>query len=373
MKIIHIAPINDNVSGISTSVSNLVEAQSSYVSSIGVISSQSDNLSFSNKVSVFSIFKHSLLEILFGKSYDKIINTFGKPDIIVFHDIYNFKQSLFLISILRKNIRIYMTPRGAFSPFALKRSFFKKKFYYFLLVKPFIKFIDAFIALNKNELKHIFYYTSKKTIIMSNGVQDNNKNYVKNIKNYELKERSIDINIGFLGRFDIYIKGLDDLLNAYIDFQKLNQKIKINLIFIGSHTNNNEFNSKTYFNKIKNNLIDPEGFIIKGPFYEEKKWLELSQLDILIQPSRTEGMPNTVLEAMSMGIPCCVTKETNMGDIILASKSGWVIDRNRESILNFFSEIISVNKTNLIKKGMNGMKYSKENLSWKEVSKPNYS
>ena len=83
-------------------------------------------------------------------------------------------------------------------------------------------------------------------------------------------------------------------------------------------------------------------------------------------------MPNTVLEAMSMGIPCCVTKETNMGDIILKSNSGWVIDRNKKSILKFFSEISSVSKSNFIKKGINGMIFSKKNLSWDEASKPNY-
>ena len=127
MKIIHVAPINNKVSGISNSVRNLVESQLSYVKSVGVISSQSDNLNFSNKVSVSSISKDTLLEILFRKSFNRIINVLGKPNIIVFHDVYNLKQSLFLISILGKNIKIYITPRGAFSPVALKRSFIKKK------------------------------------------------------------------------------------------------------------------------------------------------------------------------------------------------------------------------------------------------------
>lgn len=372
MKIIHVAPINNKVSGISNSVKNLAESQSTYVKSIGVISSQSDNLIFSNKVSVYSISKDTLLEILFRKSFNRIIKVFGEPNIIVFHDVYNLKQSLFLISILGKNIKIYITPRGAFSPVALNRSFIKKKLYYLIFIKPFINYIDAFIALNENESNYIYNFTSKKTIIMPNGVQDNYTNYIKNIGNYNLKEKSTDINVGFLGRFDIFIKGLDDLLEAYVDFQRLNEKIKINLIFIGSHSKNNEFNSKKYFDKIKNNLINPESFIIKGPFYGEKKWLELSKLDILIQPSRTEGMPNTVLEAMSMGIPCCVTKDTNMGDIILKSNSGWVIDRDKKSLLKFFSEIISLSKSNFIKKGMNGMIFSKKNLSWDEASKPNY-
>ena len=37
----------------------------------------------------------------------------------------------------------------------------------------------------------------------------------------------------------------------------------------------------------------------------EKKFIEISKLDMLIQPSRSEGMPNTVLEAMSIGLPIC--------------------------------------------------------------------
>ena len=372
MKIIHIAPINDKVSGISNSVRNLVEAQSEYVESIAVISSQSNSVTFSEKISVFNISKDNFHEIIFGKSFKKITNIFGKPDIVVFHDIYNLKQSFFFISILKKNIDIYITPRGAFSPVALKRSSIKKKLYYLLLVRPFLNYIRAFIALNKNELIYINEFTSKKTIIMSNGVENNEKNYLHNINHYKLKSIDKDINIGFLGRFDIFIKGLDNLLDAYVDFQKLRREIKINLIFIGSHSKNKEFNSIKYFTNLKNKLVKPERFIIKGPYYGERKWEELSKLDILIQPSRTEGMPNTVLEAMSMAIPCCVSEATNMSEIIINSNSGWIINGDRASISNFFIKISDENKDNFFKKGMNGMKYSQDQLSWRKTAKPNY-
>ena len=48
----------------------------------------------------------------------------------------------------------------------------------------------------------------------------------------------------------------------------------------------------------------------------EKKFIEISKLDMLIQPSRSEGMPNTVLEAMSIGLPILATKYTNIVDIL---------------------------------------------------------
>ena len=99
---------------------------------------------FSDRVIFFSILKDSLLDIILKKPITRIISKFGKPDVVVFHDIYNIKQSLLLMSFLKKNIDIYITPRGSFSPVALTRSYFKKRIYYFFFIKPFMKDLEQF-------------------------------------------------------------------------------------------------------------------------------------------------------------------------------------------------------------------------------------
>ena len=61
----------------------------------------------------------------------------------------------------------------------------------------------------------------------------------------------------------------------------------------------------------------------------EKKFIEIAKLDALIQPSRSEGMPNTVLEAMSVGLPVFATKYTNVTKILNKNRCGWEISHKK--------------------------------------------
>ena len=79
-------------------------------------------------------------------------------------------------------------------------------------------------------------------------------------------------------------------------------------------------------------------------------------------------MPNAVLEAISMGIPCLVTPQTNMGKIIEDADCGWVIDSCIDEIENFFLSTENISKKELYKKGQNGIKYAKNYLEWEKVA-----
>ena len=373
MNLLHIAPISKNItSGLTNSVYNLAEAQSRNKNKIGVVSSKRSKNLFSKNIKYTQIGDKSIFYLIFFFSIKKMLKSFGEPDVVIFHDIYNLRQSIlmFKMSLLQKKILI--TPRGAFSEIALKRSSLKKKLFLTLLLYPILSKIYAFIALNNNEKKQIQKIVNNKIIIMSNGVNDNKQIYKKLKNNFIRKEEKNTITIGYFGRFDIHIKGLDILLKALLDFQlKYNSK-QIVLKLVGDHIKKTEFDSKNFIKSIKSKLVFPENLVIKGPYYSEKKWEELSKIDLLIQPSRTEGMPNSVLEAMSIGIPACVSKQTNMGEIIKKANNGWVIELSSSSIVKFFIEISRFSKKELLFKGRNGMHYAKKHLLWDKVSVSNY-
>ena len=141
---------------------------------------------------------------------------------------------------------------------------------------------------------------------------------------------------------------------------------------IGDHRKKNDFDSKQYLLSSSKKLRDKSMLSYQGPVFGQDKWRELSKFDILIQPSRSEGMPLTVIEAMSIGIPCIVSKETNMGEIINEAKCGWVINATVDDLFKTFNKIESFHKITLAKMGLNGMRYSKKKLNWNEVSKINY-
>ena len=238
-----------------------------------------------------------------------------------------------------------------------------------MLMLPGNCFVPEKNQREKEQISKIF--PENKIIIIGNGVDYSETRNTKFEKHFEEKLIKNSINVGFLGRFDIYIKGLDILLNAYLQYQKRESNIKIRLSLLGEHRVR-EFDSKDFINRIKSDMPAPEMLKVSGPYYGLSKWEELAKLDLLIQPSRTEGMPNTVLEAMSSGVPCAVSPNTNVGEMIVRAKAGWIIDCTEKDILDFFLLVQNYDKKQLIDLGNNAKEYTKANLTWDNIGKINY-
>jgi glycosyltransferase involved in cell wall biosynthesis len=381
MRILHIAPVkavieNGSISlaieGISNSVTRLIKSQSENGHSVGLFSSFDCTGVIPNDI-FYKHIPHINLYTIFHNPLKTLIQDFGSPDVIHVHDIYNIKQLFVVFFALNLGLKVYISPRGCFSQVALQRSRVKKTIFRIIFNPLIIWRSYGFVALNLGEKKQIEkLYPNKKIIVAPNGVNNNFQIHKNNFKNFKKKFHLKTINIGFLGRFDIHIKGLDLLLKAYLKYQINTNDINIKLTFIGEHRAKDEWDSKVLFNDIESNLPNPSMLSILGPKFGKDKWSELSKIDILIQPSRTEGMPMTVLEAMSIGIPCIVTRETNMEEIINDSRAGWVIDANEDDLFKIFFEVENIQKIRLAKLGWNGMRYVKKKLTWRKVSKLDY-
>ena len=83
--------------------------------------------------------------------------------------------------------------------------------------------------LKKRKIKRCL---KKKIIIIGNGCNLDEKR-IQRLKKVFLKKNNKIITVGFLGRFDVTIKGLDCLLRAYKAIKRI-QKLKVNFCFIGN-------------------------------------------------------------------------------------------------------------------------------------------
>jgi glycosyltransferase involved in cell wall biosynthesis len=65
-------------------------------------------------------------------------------------------------------------------------------------------------------------------------------------------------------------------------------------------------------------------------------------VDLFILPSQNEGLPNVVLEAMSCGLPCVVTRISGTNDLINHGESGMLFDVNDErSFIECITPLVS--------------------------------
>jgi glycosyltransferase involved in cell wall biosynthesis len=123
--------------------------------------------------------------------------------------------------------------------------------------------------------------------------------------------------IGFVGRLDIYTKGLDLLLKGFLDFQKEVPNCVLWIIGVGAQK------IKLESLVIKLGLVDKVIFF--GSKFGSEKDMLIKQMHVFAHPSRNEGLPSSVLEAANFGIPCIVSEATNVGEYIQNYKAGITI------------------------------------------------
>lgn len=138
--------------------------------------------------------------------------------------------------------------------------------------------------------------------------------------------------IGFVAYVDD-LKGWRCLFEAYNSLED-EYKNQINLIFAGLG------NPKDIFmlqNLIKiNNLEDHVQYLGQ---VDNAGDVLTPKLDLVVLPSRSEGIPMTLLEAIGNGVPVLATKVGGISEVLVNGKNGYFINRDYLEIAEYIREI----------------------------------
>jgi glycosyltransferase involved in cell wall biosynthesis len=176
-----------------------------------------------------------------------------------------------------------------------------------------------------------------------------------------------DLILGFIGRMYVKIKGLDLMLESILKLQKKYGPTGAKFIFVGPLETKSEAN-RTYIENTLKILPFPEEVIFIGPKYGEDKWRILKSFDIYFQTSRTEGMPNTIVEALACGKPCFVTKGTNMDRLIHSIDAGWDCETSESGVFSFLKSLNKIDREEIDRKGNNAFRFVQEKMTWKTIA-----
>lgn len=252
------------------------------------------------------------------KRLKTLISRFGRPDCIIIEQFYNHLKDKYLYEIYKSGIPYLIIPRGEFTKQGQKRSGLKKKVAN-LIGKPIIKKAKAVWYLTEQEKRDSGKTWNANGIVIPNGINMPSKTVSYN-QNEIIRFVSI-------GRLEPYQKGLDMLIQAVCALkEKLRNRCRFDLY--GADVDGvtdklrNEIKSKEI-----SDLIE-----VHGPAYGDEKESVLLSSDVFIMPSRFEGHPMALIEAMSYGLPCLVSKGSNMKEEVETAKAGWIFNSDLKEL-----------------------------------------
>ncbi len=218
-----------------------------------------------------------------------------KYDVIHVHQaLYPSFVSVFIGKHLNKPVLVTSTSSGVTSDINVMRKF---PFGYFQL-KYLLKNMDCLVPVSKatgRDFSEIGFPESKAFYI-PNGVD---------IPSHERPARDSVTRVLSTARLS-QEKGIDVLLKAWPGI--LHRYPDLKLMIIGDGPNRCELHELTQSLRIEES-VSFEGMVNNvGSF--------LDQADLFILPSRSEGMSNALLEAMSYGLPCVATSVGGNGELL---------------------------------------------------------
>lgn len=205
-------------------------------------------------------------------------------------------------------------------------AYFRTKNEYFwnqdFLFKKYLKYLNEYITLNEIDSAKI----NKAFGIKSK--------YIYNPKSFSTEYKSSSSEKRFLaaGRF-CRAKGFDRLIEAAKIFVETEKEWKIYLVGDGGEKEKLE-------NKIKEYRLE-DYFILPGYTDDIQSYMKKSS--VLLLPSRWEGMPMIVLEALEMGLPTIAFNISAVKPLISDGKEGIVVE-SKDGIKAYANAMIDVAK-----------------------------
>ena len=218
--------------------------------------------------------------------------------------------------------------------------------------KVAVKYADEIIVLSKNVQKYFKDEYDRKTVFIPNGVSKPEIVKAEIIKDkYNLKK---DDYILFLGRI-VPEKGIHYLIDAFNQI-KTNKK----LVIAGSASD-----TDSYFAELKEKAKDNKNIIFTG-FVQGKELDELySNAYIYCLPSDLEGMPLSLLEAMSYGL-CCLTSNIKECSEVLEEYGVTFKKSNVKDLKNVLQNLCD-NKKEVDKYKKSAQEYILNKYNWDDV------
>ena len=233
------------------------------------------------------------------------------------------------------------SPRGMLEPWALAQGKIKKRIALFTYEKIAFTLTDRIHVTGSLEEESVKNIAKCQDIVVLPNMAG------ADYDQYDVPLYSREKNVIFISRLHKK-KGLDILLNAWGNYDELNQW---SLTIIGEGEDN-------YTQKITELQQSGCNIIYLGGIYTTKKYDFLARSSCLVLPTYSENYGNIIAESLSVGTPV-ITTNTTPWSVLEDYNAGRCVDLERfiEILINILE-----NKTELVQMSKNAMSLYQERL-----------
>jgi len=248
-----------------------------------------------------------------------------------------------------------VTPHGGLAPHQLARKRFGKSAWRKLFERSLLERAAFVQALTETELTEIHSVAVEARAIClpipmsAELLQRSEKPY------------SADGPILSLGRLDVHEKGLDLLLAILGQIDR--NLLRRGVILAGPGTERELRHLRELISAFE---LDHCVTVI-GPVFGESKFRLIESASLVIQLSRSEGMPLVPLEAMALGVPIIVSPACRLNDVVTWSGGGWIVEPSGIDAAARIMKVLDLAARERAERGASGRSWISSNLSWESL------
>jgi glycosyltransferase involved in cell wall biosynthesis len=218
------------------------------------------------------------------------------PDIVHMHSVFIPRQASLARQLRARGISYITTPHGGLSSEVLRQNRIKKRIYARLLERPRCTSAALLIA-SLGEETDIRAFLGQRAVPIRNmplGID------TESLGTERWKQNFIPPKLVFLGRFDVYVKGIDLLLGV----AGLMRDHEFHLYGLQDH------GTREWLRQIRCGCASNVFF--HPPVYGLEKAQVLCDATMYIQMSRSESFGISIAEAMHLGVPCAISDQIHI-------------------------------------------------------------
>lgn len=260
--------------------------------------------------------------------------------------------------------RTVIAPHGVLDYWHVRKSRFKKKIAGLLYENANLAKCDCLQALSDQELKDFRAYGLRNPVArINNGVTDEQLSASGDGAEFRAKhcissDRRVML---FFSRISPQ-KGLDMLLRT---MDQLRADLGDWLLVVCGH---NQDGHENELRELAKELRLEDRVVFAGPLFGDDKNDAFAAAEVFVLPSRSEGAPMVVLEAMAAGLPVMTTKAAPWEDL-LKHDCGWWGDISVAAITESLREVLATDAQALRLRGQRAKNLVATEHTWRVAAR----